>query len=35
MFHLRDGKVIKLVIYFDRGHALADLGLAREGEAAG
>jgi ketosteroid isomerase-like protein len=27
VFHLRDGKVIKLVIYFDRGHAFADLGL--------
>ncbi len=34
VFHLRDGHVIKLVIYFDRGHALADLGLAPEGEAA-
>jgi len=28
VFHLRDGKVIKLVIYFDREHALADLGVA-------
>ena len=27
VFYLREGKVIKLVIYFDRGHALADLGL--------
>jgi hypothetical protein len=35
VFYLREGKVIKLVIYFDRGHALADLGLAPEGEAAG
>src|SRR5450755_634139 len=35
VFYLRDGKVIKFVIYFDRGHALADLGLAPEGGAAG
>jgi ketosteroid isomerase-like protein len=28
LFHIREGKVTKLVIYFDREHALADLGLA-------
>ncbi len=27
LFHVRDGKVTKLVIYFDRKHALADVGL--------
>jgi ketosteroid isomerase-like protein len=27
LFQLREGKVTRLVIYFDRGHALADLGL--------
>jgi ketosteroid isomerase-like protein len=34
VFYLRDGKVIKFVIYFDRGHALADLGLTPEGGSA-
>ncbi len=27
VFTLRGGKVVRLVVYFDRGHALADLGL--------
>ena len=27
LFHIREGKVIRLVIYFDREQALADLGL--------
>jgi ketosteroid isomerase-like protein len=30
LFHIRGGKVTKLVIYFDREHAFADLGLAPE-----
>jgi hypothetical protein len=35
VFYLRERKVIEFVIYFDRGHALADLGLAAEGGTAG
>jgi ketosteroid isomerase-like protein len=30
LFHLRGGKVTRLTAYFDREHALADLGLTRE-----
>ena len=34
VFHIRDGQATKLIVYFDRDRALADLGLVPEGEAA-
>jgi ketosteroid isomerase-like protein len=31
LFHIRDGRVTRLVVYFDRERALADVGVAPEG----
>jgi hypothetical protein len=33
MYHLRDGKVTRRIVYFDRARGLADLGLAPEGDS--
>jgi hypothetical protein len=30
VFHIRGGKVTRLVVYFDREHAFADLGLSEQ-----
>jgi ketosteroid isomerase-like protein len=34
VMRIQEGRVTKLVLFFDRDHAFADLGLAREGSAA-
>lgn len=34
LFHIRDGKVTRLVLYTDHEHALGDLGLAPEADSA-